>query len=328
MAAGEYSYTFTVFTPTYNRAHTLHRVYESLRSQTFTDFEWLIVDDGSTDDTPQRVAAWREEAAFPIRYIRQENQGKHVAFNRGVREARGELFLTLDSDDACVPQALERFKHHWDGIAPEQKHRFSAVTSLCRDQDGNLVGKRFPKDVTDSDSLEIRYRYKVTGEKWGFHRTEVLRRFPFPEGVRRHYVPEGIVWSRIARAYRTRFVNEALRIYYVDQPSMVHGGTAGKNAVGSRIAHLTVLNEERDYFRYAPLQFCRSAALYVRSCFYLGHPLRRQVADIDNWPGRALWLAALPIGFAVYRWEIRRSRLTDPGDRVAAGETDLRYETR
>lgn len=298
-------YTFTVFTPTYNRAHTLARVYESLERQTFRDFEWLVVDDGSTDGTRELVAEWQRRASFPIRYVWQENQGKHVAFNRGVREARGELFLTLDSDDACVPEALERFKHHWDAIPAEQKPLFSAVTSLCAQPDGAIVGSRFPRDVTDSDSLEIRYRYKVKGEKWGFHRTDVLRQFPFPEAVKRQYVPEGIVWSRIARRYKTRFVNEALRIYFVEGPSMVHGGQPGKNAVGARLGHLTVLNDELDFFRYAPLQFYRSAAVYVRSCFYLRQPLRRQVGDIESRLGRLLWLLALPLGYGVYVWETR-----------------------
>src|SRR5216684_1317229 len=116
-----YRYVFTVFTPTFNRSLTLSRVYESLRLQTFRDFEWLIVDDGSTDGTKGLVEKWQAESAFAIRYIYQENQGKPAAFNHGVQEARGELFLTLDSDDACVPQALERLKCHWDGISPTEK---------------------------------------------------------------------------------------------------------------------------------------------------------------------------------------------------------------
>ena len=98
------SYTFTVFTPTYNRAATLARVYESLQRQTFTDFEWIIVDDGSTDETAELVQQWRSESSFPIRYIWQPNQGKHVAFNRGVELARGELFLPHDSDDESLAE--------------------------------------------------------------------------------------------------------------------------------------------------------------------------------------------------------------------------------
>src|SRR5215469_15182284 len=89
---------FTVFTATYNRAHTIHRVFNSLRAQTVRDFEWLVVDDGSTDNTAELIAAWSKLADFPIRYFKQENSGKHIARNLAVREARGSFFALLDSD--------------------------------------------------------------------------------------------------------------------------------------------------------------------------------------------------------------------------------------
>ena len=104
------SFTFTVFTATRNRAHTLPRVYESLKAQTFRDFEWLIVDNESTDGTPDLVARWQEEAPFPVRYFYQANRGQQGSRNRAAAEARGELFLTLDSDDSLLanhPRALQ-----------------------------------------------------------------------------------------------------------------------------------------------------------------------------------------------------------------------------
>ena len=305
-------HTFTVFTSTYNRAHTLHRVHDSLRGQTCRDFEWLIVDDGSTDGTRQCVEGWQRGADFPIRYIWQENQGKHVAFNRGVREARGALFVSLDSDDACVAEALQRFKEQWEAIPQSERHRFSGVTCLCLDQFGRPVGTRFPQDVMDSDGLQIRYRHKVSGEQWGFHRTDLLRQFPFPEDVKRRYIPEGLVWARLARVYKTRFINEALRTYYVEGPSMVHGGRAGRNALGARMYHLMVLNEERDFLRWAPLAFFRSAALYARSCFHLRRPLAQQAADVQGLLGKALWAVAMPVGFGLYWWETVTRNPPDP----------------
>ena len=182
-------YTFTIFTPTFNRAHTLQRVYTSLAQQTYRDFEWLVMDDGSTDNTSQLIESWKGESNFQIRYYKQVNMGQGVAFNRGVEHAEGELLLVLDSDDECVPHALEQLKHHWDAIDAQQRAGFSGVSVLCMDQNGNLVGDLFPKDVMDSDPLELRYRYKVKGEKWGFQRTDVLRRYPFPENLNQTYVP-------------------------------------------------------------------------------------------------------------------------------------------
>ncbi len=93
---------FTVFTPTYNRAHTIHRAFDSLRAQTLRDFEWLVVDDGSTDNTSELIASWAKVADFPIRYFKQDHSGKHIAHNLAVREARGKFFLPLASDDACL----------------------------------------------------------------------------------------------------------------------------------------------------------------------------------------------------------------------------------
>ena len=129
-----------------------------------------------------------------------------------------------------------------------------------------------------------------------------------PEDIKGEYIPEGVAWSRIGRHYKTRFVNEALRIYYIDQPSMVHGGRVDKNAVGARIYHLMVLNEESEFFWVAPLQLFRSAALYVRASFHTGRSIGRQANDIRGFGGKFLWLCALPVGLAIHsaeRWLAR-----------------------
>jgi glycosyltransferase involved in cell wall biosynthesis len=298
-----YEHAFTVFTATYNRAHTLHRVFDSLQRQTFRDFEWLIVDDGSVDGTRALVEQWRSGAPFPIRYVWQENQGKHVAFNHGVRLANGALFAPLDSDDACVPEALERLHAHWMAIPEAGRSRFAGLSCVCLDQHGHRVGRGLPRAIIDADMLEMRYRYGIHDEQWGVYRTDVLMQYPFPESVTRQYIPEGLVWSRLARAFKVRFINEALRIYHVDAPSMVHGGQPGRNAVGARLYYLMVLNDELDFFRHAPLQFCRSAALYARASFHLRRTIHQQAGDIRTGAGRLLWALVLPIGFGVYAWE-------------------------
>jgi glycosyltransferase involved in cell wall biosynthesis len=296
-----HQYLFTVFTPTYNRAHTLHRVYESLKTQTYRNFEWLIVDDGSTDRTHELVEKWQNEDFFLIRYISQENSGKHVAFNQGVREAKGELFINLDSDDSCVPQALERLKYHWDTIPENQKKDFSDVTCLCQDQHGKMIGKALPSDIVDSNWLEIRYRYKVMHEKWGFHRTEVLWKFPFAEEIKQPYIPESLVWHRISKEYKTRFINEYLRVYWTDTLSLMRGGALAKSANGNRIRHLAILNEEIDWLRYDPLAFLRSAVHYSRFSFHLSINKIDQLKCLHTRVvGKILWLIALPLGYVVY----------------------------
>lgn len=296
-----YDYLFTVFTPTYNRAATLPRVCESLKAQTFRDFEWLIVDDGSTDNTREIVEAWQAEADFPIRYIYQENQGKPAAYNRAVPQARGELFLFIDSDDACLPQALERLKYHWDRIPADQRGQFSAVTALCKDQHGRLCGEKFPRDILDSDSLEMYMKYRTPGEKWGFQRTDVLREFPFPVLAER-FVPESVVWLALSRKYKTRFVNEVLRIYYINDGEKDHLSYLNNPGVlwGRAFFHRQVLNDFVDWLFRAPLTLCRSAVNFSRYSFGLGKGPLSQFKELTNVRARALLGGSLPLGFLLY----------------------------
>lgn len=209
---------FTVFTPTYNRAHTLHRVYESLLEQTFTDFEWLVIDDGSTDNTHQVIEHLVNCANFPIRYDRLErNRGKHIAHNRALELANGEFLLVADSDDWIVPNALERMDHHWSRL-PDTRD-YCGVAGLCADRNGEVIGDPYPLEATHSTLRERRYIHKVKGEKWGSMLTAICKRYPFPEHID-GFVPEGVVWHDIAKTYKDYCVNEVFRIY--DNASQSH----------------------------------------------------------------------------------------------------------
>jgi glycosyltransferase involved in cell wall biosynthesis len=299
-SASPYRYAFTVFTPTFNRAQTLSRVYESLKAQTFRDFEWLVVDDGSTDGTSQLVQSWHAQTDFPIRYIYQQNQGKPAACNLAAREAQGEFLLTLDSDDACVPQSLERFKFHWDAIPADQKHLFSAVTVLCQDQNGGLVGTKYPRDIIDSDSIEIQFKYGVKGEKWGFQRTEVLRQFLFPTVPNAKFIAESIVWLAVARKFKTRFVNEILRIYHIDDGANDHLSTLTPSAMyGRAYVHKYILEELTDWLFRAPGSLFKSAINFSRYSFGLGKGPLDQLREVQSLTSRCLLALSLPVGYAM-----------------------------
>jgi len=304
---------FTVFTATYNREHTLHRVYDSLSQQTFRDFEWLIVDDGSVDGTKDLVNKWINEANFPIRYAYQKNQGKHVAFNHGVRLARGQLFISLDSDDACVPNALETFMENWKNIPAEIRGGFTGVCALALDQFGKMVGNKFPKDVLDSDSLEIVHRYKIFGDKWGFQRTDVLRRNGFPEIRGQSYVPENIVWGRIAKHYKERFINVALLVNYrleTDRNDQLTASPVWKNPQSRIYGHLCALNERIEWFYHDPIFFFKSAVNVGRISYHIGMPLKEQFHQLENHKARILWFIGLPVGRLLYlRDRFRRMRM-------------------
>ena len=294
---------FTVLTPTYNRAHTLGRVYESLRDQSFQDFEWVIVDDGSTDNTRELVSRWAEAAIFPIRYVWQPNQHKKTAFNRGVKEAHGELIVALDSDDSLDTNALDSMARAWDEIAPGGRSRYIAITGLCARPDGHIVGDMFPRDVMDATVLDMIFKFHVKGEKFGCMRTDVLRQFPFPEDVA-GFVPESLVWRAMARAgYLTRFVNQVFRVYHDSTDSLSTQGKASQqHALGLwLLAQDTVVNC-LPWFRYQPQEFFMAAARYTRFSLHLkrGRQPRPAGRTLKGWRARALIGLMWPVGAVLY----------------------------
>ena len=188
----------TVFTPTYNRRELLTRAYKSLASQTFMDFEWLIVDDGSTDDTEAYVKEWIDEGIINIRYTYRQNGGKMRAFNTGTDKARAELFVCLDSDDYFVDTAVEELLAAYDNASGREcsgKHVGGVVAHKgCTDE--KLLGnKSFPDG--DISTLYGLYLKGFRGETTLMYETELLRRFRFPEIEGEKYVPEDYIYDKI-----------------------------------------------------------------------------------------------------------------------------------
>ncbi len=205
-------YSFSVVIPTFNRAHLLLRALRSIEAQTCRDFEVVIVDDGSTDNTFDLISEWREAVDFPVRYLRQPNQGKHVALNTAVCHAKGFFITVLDSDDELTPESLDRLLYHWHRIPEAERDGFVGVEALSYDMARDKVsGKPFPEDVMDADYLEMEKVHRVGGEKRGMKRVDVLLRFPFPVFPGERYLRPSLVWKRIAREYRTLYVNEVVQ---------------------------------------------------------------------------------------------------------------------
>ena len=154
------------------------------------------------------------EAGFPIIYQYQTNSGKHVAFNRGVQMARGELFLVIDSDNDFLPESLQSMLKWWEDIPEGSRDGFTGVVTLCQYEDGTICGgQSFPTSPLDTNALDLRFNYKIRGETWGFHRTAVLKAYPFPEDESVRFIPENLIWDDIARKYKIRCINEPLRVF-------------------------------------------------------------------------------------------------------------------
>ena len=301
---------FSVCTATFNRAHTLTRVYESLVAQTEQDFEWLIIDDGSTDGTDSLVEKWKRAAPFPIRYKFQENQGKHVAINRGAVLANGEFFVIADSDDSFVCDALQVFLETWNTIPQEQRSEFTGVTGLCVTAEGSVVGDLFPENVFDSNSAQIFYLHGIRGEKWGFHRTDVIQKYPFPSLPGIPFFRESIIWFSIAKKYKTRFINRPVRIYEQNANDQLTKMPIEKRAF-ENIFYAMSLNNDQDYMFTAPWTFIKMALQGTRLSFHRSESISKQFSRLDQPKVKVLWAAALLPGFMLYCYDLfvtRQSR--------------------
>lgn len=212
----------TVFTPLFNRAHFLIRIFESLCNQTYKEFEWVIVDDGSNDNSKEVVERFNDSSHdFSIHYFYQQNGGKHRAINRGVKESKGELFLILDSDDSLPSTVIETISRYYQQIKGDES--FGGVAGYMAHHDGTVIGQCSTKGVVDANSLEYRYHYGATGDMCEVFKTSVLKEFPFPEIEGEKFVPEALVWNRIAQKYKLRWFQEV--IYYRDY---LEGGLTDK----------------------------------------------------------------------------------------------------
>ena len=202
----------TVLTPTYNRASLLINLYQSLIKQDFDDFEWVIVDDGSIDATTDIVDQFIQERQIVIIYIKQANGGKHRALNRGVKEAKGELVLIVDSDDSLPINSLSIIYSHYLDI--KDNSSIGGVCGLMAHHDGTIIGERKISSSMNLSSIEMRYKYGFVGDVCEVFKTDVLREFPFPEIENEKFCPEALVWNRIATKYKLHYFNEV--IYYRD----------------------------------------------------------------------------------------------------------------
>lgn len=201
----------TVFTPTYNRAHTLKRLYESLEEQTYRDFEWIVIDDGSQDNTEELIKNIKQaQPSFPITYEKTINGGKHRAINKGVWMAEGELFYIVDSDDYLPKEALQTIKGIAEGISDDEKGEYAGLCGIrVTISDGTQIGTTFKGLILDATYLEAK-EHNVSGDKADIYYTDVLKRFPFPEFDNEKFIPESVVWNKIA--------SEGLKLRYFNIP--------------------------------------------------------------------------------------------------------------
>lgn len=282
----------TIVTPTYNRAYTLGALYASLRRQTSRDFVWLIIDDGSTDDTADVLAAF-DSVDFPIRYIRKENGGKHTALNVAFKAVDTELTFIVDSDDVLTDDAVATIEKDWRNC----HNRDLCGISYLRGYDTDtIIGDAFPKDNIVDNFIRLRFNKNICGDKAEVWRTDLLRQHPFPVFEGEKFFGESFVWIAIAREYNMLIRNKILYITeYLDGGLSQSGRALRIRCPQGGMA--TALNQMTSEFSYK--QRLKGAILYV--CY--GRFAGKTMFAILRHPHVFLKTLAAPLGIALYyRW--------------------------
>lgn len=295
----------TIFTPTYNRAYTLERLFESLQGQTDRDFEWLVVDDGSTDGTEDLCKDFKGRAIFPMRYFKQENAGKHVAINRGAKEASGEWFFIVDSDDWLPEDSVEFNNEYLGQIANDTT--FAGVSGMCACEDGSpLFGLRqnfddvnartrelFALDHIDATSQDYRERYKMLGDRAEVIRTSLVRETPFPSFEGERFVSEYYLWQSLSeRGLKLRWFNRFTYCgeYLKDGLTTNMREIMRKSPLGRSFVDNFIIGS------HAPMQMkLRSAINYIRYGRLGGLLLGSLLSEAKS---KLLFLLGLPVALA------------------------------
>ena len=195
----------TIMTPTYNRAYVLPRLYDSLCQQTRQDFEWLVIDDGSTDGTAELIFDYRVKSDFSINYYYKENGGKHRAINEGVVHATGDWIIIVDSDDLLTGDAVAKLYDVMNHIGSEFVGMCFRRTTLS----GHIIGISDPAWIKSIVMQPIMAGHVLKGDLAYVFRTNVMRECPFPEFPGEKFVPELYIWNKIADIGKI--------VFYVDQ---------------------------------------------------------------------------------------------------------------
>lgn len=288
---------FTVFTPTFNRKELLKKLYKSLQKQTFKDFEWLIVDDGSTDGTKEKVEEFLSEKKLEIKYYFKENGGKQRAYNFATEKANGELFICLDSDDEYVENGLEIILKYWKKY--EKNSDIAGMGYLSTYPNGEIIGSSFPEKEMISTQFEIYNKYGVKGDKGLMFRTEIIKKYKFPVFEDEKFITEAVVYNRICEKYKMVYVNKKIEIkeYQEDGLTAKYNNLLLRNPKGQALYH-NEINSQKLTFKQKIL----NNAVYYKFCKVAGYGFLKIYKECYNKMGLII---SLPVGMYMY-WKVKK----------------------
>ncbi|MBT2736716.1 glycosyltransferase family A protein [Bacillus sp. ISL-7] len=286
----------TIFTPTYNRAYTLHKCYESLKRQSNKDFIWLIIDDGSSDNTEELIRSWIGENVITIRYYRQDNQGMHGAHNTAYNLIDTELNVCIDSDDYMPYDAVEKIVAFWKENGSED---IGGIVGLDCNNRGEIIGTELPKDIKTSTLFNLYNRYGVKGDKKLVYRTKLTKKYPYPVYQNEKLVPLSYKYFMLDQEYEMMIMNEALCCveYLPDGSSMNILKQYKVSPKGFRFYRMEMMKLPN-----TPILFKFKQAIHYVSCSIFAE----SKVVLRHSPQKLLTLIALPFGFVLNKYIIAK----------------------
>jgi glycosyltransferase involved in cell wall biosynthesis len=290
MYRGERMKKITIFTPTYNRGYCLPKLYGSLKGQTSKEFIWLIVDDGSTDDTRLLVEKWILEKDIEIQYYYQDNQGMHGAHNTAYELIKTELNVCIDSDDYMPERAVEKILWKWNKSGND---KVAGIIGLDSYSEGMIIGTKLPETLESSKLFDLYYKYGVEGDKKLVYRTEITKNYPYPIFYGEKYVGLAYKYYMIDKDYKLLLLNEVLCCveYLPDGSSLNMFNQYRKNPKGFSFYRKELMK----------LPFTSTSFKFRQAIHYVSSNLM-----LKNWrfilesPQKGLTTLAIPFGFLLY----------------------------
>ncbi|MBI5997586.1 glycosyltransferase family 2 protein [Clostridium perfringens] len=285
----------TIFTPTYNRAYIIENLYKSLVLQKNKEFIWLIVDDGSSDNTEMLVKKWIDENKIEIRYIKQKNQGKHIAHNVGVENCETEFFFCVDSDDYLLENAVQDIFYD---IKYTEFNDVAGIVSSRIDETGNVLGSEIKYKVKYSNHNELYEKYKLKGDTALIFKTKVLEKYKFPKIVGEKFIGEDYIYCQIDVNYKLYISpNKYYVCKYLDD-----GYTKNMfNLIKKNPKGYTLLKKKKLELSTSLKVKYKSAALYL-----VGGKLSGNKKIIKESPNKIITILSIPLAYLVYNVRYRR----------------------
>ncbi len=282
----------TIVTPTYNRARTLPVLYESLCRQSSKNFKWLIVDDGSTDDTENLVRTF-DTANFEIKYIRKDNGGKHTALNLAFDILDTELTFIVDSDDWLTVDAIRTIEEDWSGCG---NMNICGISYLRGYNEAEVIGDVFPQDNVIDNFITLRFNKRIGGDKAEVWRTDLLKQFRYPVFDGEKFFGESYIWVKISERNDMLFRNKILYITEYLEGGLSKSGRAMRiQCPNGGMTNAELMMSDR----FALVQRIKGALLYIAYAWFAKQGIKRMLKT----PHFLLKLLSFPAGTMIYlKW--------------------------